>query len=412
MAAALTRRLALALPLTALPAVPRHARAADRPTIRIGVLTDLNGVNSNGTGEGSVTASKLAAEDFMHAHPDITVEVLAADYQSKPDVAQAIARDWFDRQGVDVITNVNNSSAALAIATLARDKDKPVVFTTPASSDLTGKFCSPNHVHWTYDTYALGSCTGKALVAEGGNTWFFIAADYTFGKLLAGDTIRAVTSVGGKVLGQVSHPFPETSDFSTFLLQAQASNAKVIGLANSGENTVNCVKQAAEFGIGRNGQKLAALLLTIPDIHGIGLPTAQGLLLTEAWYWDLNDGTRAFAKRFAPRMSGKMPNMLQAGDYSAVAHTLKAMQAMGVEKAKASGRELISQMKAMPVEDSVYGKGSIRPDGRKLNPMFLFQVKAPEESHYPWDYYRLVRTVAVEDAFRPMDQGGCPLISG
>lgn len=405
----LTRRSALAVSLAA-AAAPR-ARAAGKP-IRIGVLTDLNGPNSNGTGEGSVTATKLAAEDFMRAHPDIVVEVLAADYQSKPDVAQAIARDWIDRQGVDFISNVNNSSAALAVATLVRDKDKAAVFTTPASSELTGKSCSPNHVHWTYDTYALGSCTGKALVAEGGDSWFFIAADYTFGKLLAADTARAVTAVGGKVVGQISHPFPETTDFSTFLLQAQASGAKVIGLANSGENTVNCVKQAAEFGIAARGQKLAALLLTIPDVHGIGLATAQGLLLTEAWYWDLNDDTRAFARRYAPRMGGKMPNMLQAGDYSAITHTLKAMQAMGVERARASGRGLIAQMKAMPVEDPVYGRGSVRADGRKLNPMYLFQVKTPAESRYPWDYYKLVRTVAADDAFRPLQDGGCPLVAG
>lgn len=406
----LTRRSALAVSLAA-AAAPR-VRAAEKPTIRIGVLTDLNGPNSNGTGEGSVTATKLAAEDFMRAHPDIAVEVLAADYQSKPDVAQAIARDWIDRQGVDFISNVNNSSAALAVATLVRDKDRAAVFTTPASSELTGKSCSPNHVHWTYDTYALGSCTGKALVAEGGDSWFFIAADYTFGKLLAADTARAVTAVGGKVVGQVSHPFPETTDFSTFLLQAQASGAKVIGLANSGENTVNCVKQAAEFGIAKRGQKLAALLLTIPDVHGIGLATAQGLLLTEAWYWDLNDDTRAFARRYAPRMGGKMPNMLQAGDYSAITHTLKAMQAMGLDRARASGRALIAQMKAMPVEDTVYGRGAIRADGRKLNPMYLFQVKAPEESRYPWDYYKLVRTVAADDAFRPLHDGGCALVAG
>lgn len=408
---ALTRRTALAASFAAV-AAPRLGRAAERQTIRVGVLTDLNGPNSNGTGEGSVTASRLAAEDFMRAHPDITVEVLSADYQSKPDIAQSIARDWFDRQGVDFISNVNNSSAALAIATLVRDKDKAAVFTTPASSDLTGKACGPNHVQWTYDTYALGSCTGKALVAEGGDTWFFIAADYTFGKLLASDTARAVTSVGGKVIGQVSHPFPETTDFSTFLLQAQASGAKVIGLANSGENTVNCVKQAAEFGIAKRGQKLAALLLTIPDVHGIGLATAQGLLLTEAWYWDMNDDTRAFAKRYAPRMGGKMPNMLQAGDYSAITHTLKAMQAIGLDRARASGRALIAQMKAMPVEDEAYGRGIIRADGRKMNPMYLFQVKAPAESHYPWDYYRLVRTVPAEEAFRPIDQGGCPMVAG
>jgi branched-chain amino acid transport system substrate-binding protein len=407
------RRAALAAASCAAAAIPsRRTRAADRQIIRIGVLTDLSGPNSNGTGEGSIAATRLATEDFMRAHPDIAVEVLSADYQSKPDVAQSIGRDWFDRQGVDFISNVNNSSAALAIATLVREKDKAAVFTTPASSDLTGKACSPNHVHWTYDTYSLGSSTGKALVAEGGDSWFFIAADYTFGKLLAADTARAVTSVGGKILGQVSHPFPETTDFSTFLLQAQASGAKVIGLANSGENTVNCVKQAAEFGIAKRGQKVAALLLTIPDVHGIGLATAQGLLLTEAWYWDLNERTRAFAKRYAPRMNGKMPNMLQAGDYSAITHTLKAMQAMGLTQAKASGKALIAQMKAMPVEDEAYGKGSIRADGRVMNPMYLFQVKAPEESHYPWDYYRLVRTVSAEDAFRPLNEGHCPLVAG
>lgn len=416
MTLALTRRAALALAPAAVvipvAAYPSAGRAAAKQTIRIGVLTDLNGPNANSTGQGSVAATRLAADDFMRAHPDIAVEVLFADYQSKPDIAQSIARDWFDRQGVDFISNVNNSSAALAIATLVRDKDKAAVFTTPASSDLTGKFCSPNHVQWTYDTYSLGSCTGKALVAEGGDTWFFIAADYTFGKLLASDTARAVTSVGGKVIGQVSHPFPETTDFSTFLIQAQASGAKVVGLANSGENTVNCVKQAAEFGIARRGQKLAALLLTIPDVHGIGLETAQGLLLTEAWYWDLDDNSRAFAKRYAPTMGGKMPNMLQAGDYSAITHTLKAMAALGVPAAKASGKALVAQMKKMPVEDAAFGKCTLRADGRLMHPMHLFQVKTPAESRYPWDYYRLVRTISAEDAFRPLDQGGCAMVTG
>lgn len=408
MSTALTRRAALTL-VAGTAALPRVSRAASQP-IRIGVLTDLNGPNSNGTGMGSVTATRMAAEDFMRAHPDLKVEVLYADYQSKPDIAQSIGRDWFDRQGVDFISNVNNSAAALAIATLVRDKDKAAVFTTPASSDLTGKACGPNHVQWTYDTYALGSCTGKALVAEGGDSWFFIAADYTFGKLLASDTARAVNAAGGKVLGQINHPFPDTTDFSTFLVQAQASGAKVIGLANSGENTVNCVKQAAEFGISSHGQKLAALLLTIPDVHGLGLATAKGLLLTEAWYWDLNERSRAFGKRFATRMDGRMPNMLQAGDYSAINHTLKAFAALGVEEARASGRGLIAKMKAMPVEDDIYGKISIRADGRVMNPMHLFQVKSPEESRYPWDYYKLVRTLAPDEAFRPLDQGGCAMV--
>ncbi|HVY15999.1 MAG TPA: ABC transporter substrate-binding protein [Rhodopila sp.] len=406
----ISRRSALAL-ATAAGALPLRAARAAKPTIRIGVLTDLNGPNSNSTGMGSINATRMAAEDFMKAHPDVAVEVLYADYQSKPDIAQSIARDWFDRQGVDFISNVNNSSAALAIATLVREKNKAAVFTAPASSDLTGKSCSPNHVQWTYDTYSLGSCTGKALVAEGGNTWFFIAADYTFGKLLASDTARAVTSVGGKILGQVSHPFPDTTDFSTFLLQAQASGAKVIGLANSGENTVNCVKQAAEFAITAHGQKLAALLLTIPDVHGIGLATAKGLLLTEAWYWDLNDQSRAFGKRFGQRMGdGRMPNMIQAGDYSAINHALKAFAALGVEQAKASGQAMIAKMKEMPVEDDIFGKVSIRSDGRLMNPMHLFQVKSPEESKHPWDYYKLVRTLAPEDAFRPLDQGACPMV--
>ncbi|MBN9563359.1 MAG: ABC transporter substrate-binding protein [Alphaproteobacteria bacterium] len=383
---------------------------AEAKTIRIGILTDLNGPNANGTGEGSVNATKMAAEDFVRAHPGWTVDVMVADYQSKADIAQGIAREWFDRQGVDVITNVNNSAAALAIANLVREKDKAAVFTAPASSDLTGKACGPNHVQWTYDTWSLGNCTGTALVAEGGTTWFFIAADYTFGKLLASDTSRAVVAAGGKVLGTIMHPFPETTDFSTFLVEAKASGAKVIGLANSGDNTVNCVKQAAEFGITRSGTKLAALLLTIPDVHGLGLATAQGLLLTEAWYWDMNDGSRAFAKRYGARMDGKMPNMIQAGDYSAVTHYLKAVAALGADRAKGSGRAVIEQMKAMPVEDSVYGKGSIRADGRKLNPMYLFQVKSPGESRYPWDYYKLVRTIPPDQAFRPMSEGHCPLV--
>jgi branched-chain amino acid transport system substrate-binding protein len=408
MTPALSRRAALGASAATL--VTGRARAQTDQTIRIGVLTDLNGPNSNGTGEGSVAATKMAAEDFMRANPGFTVDVRYADYQSKPDIAQGIARDWIDRQGVDFISNVNNSSAALAIATLVREKNKAAVFTTPASSEIHGKFCGPNHVQWTYDTYALGSCTGKALVREGGDSWFFIAADYTFGKLLAADTARAVTSVGGKVLGQITHPFPDTTDFSTFLVQAQASGAKVIGLANSGENTVNCVKQAAEFGITKGGRKLAALLLTIPDVHGLGLETAQGLLLTEAWYWDLNDQTRAFAKRFAERMKGRMPNMLQAGDYSAITHTLKAMKTLGLAKARADGTALIAQMKAMPVEDEAYGSNVIRPDGRLNNPMYLFQVKSPAESKGPWDYYKVIQKVSAEDALRPLQDGNCPLI--
>jgi branched-chain amino acid transport system substrate-binding protein len=408
MAHVISRRSALSL--GAATTVFSNATRAAKPMIRIGVLTDLNGPNATSTGMGSVTATRMAAEDFMRMHPDITVDVLYADYQSKPDIAQSIARDWFDRQDVDFISNVNNSAAALAIASLVREKNKAAVFTSPASSDLTGKSCGPNHVQWTLDTYALGSCTGKAIVAEGGTTWYFIKADYTFGKLLADDTARAVKSVGGTVLGEVSHPFPDTTDFSSFLLQAQASGAKVIAFANSGENTVNCVKQAAEFGIGAHGQRVAAMELTIPDLHGVGLSTAKGLLLTEAWYWDLDDKSRAFGKRYAARMNSFMPNMLQAGDYSAINHTLKAFAALGLQEAKASGRALIAKMKAIPVEDDIFGKIWIRADGRVMNPMHLFQVKSPEESKYPWDYYKLIRTLSADDVYRALDQGGCPLV--
>jgi branched-chain amino acid transport system substrate-binding protein len=387
-----------------------RSRAAERQVIRIGVLTDLNGPNAAGNGPGSVVGCQLAAEDFMAAHPDVTVEVLQADYQSKADVALTIGREWFDRGGVDVISNVNNSAAALAIATLCREKDKVALFTGPASSDLTGKACSPNHIHWTYDTYALGKCNGGALVARGGDTWFFVGADYTFGHLLADDTARFVKSAGGKVLGSVFTPFPDTTDFSSFLVQAQASGAKVIGLANSGANTTNCVKQAVEFGITRGDVKLSALLMLIPDLHGLGLAAGQGLILSEAFYWDMNDDTRAYGKRFGARMDGWMPCMIQAGDYAATTHYLNVSQAMGIAAAKASGRAAVAAMKATPTTDKLFGPGRIREDGRKLHPMFLFEVKSPAESKYPWDYYRLLQTVPADQAFRPLSEHACPLL--
>ena len=321
-----------------------------------------------------------------------------------------MGRDWFDRQGVDVIVNVQNSAAALAVADMVREKDKVALFTSPASSDLTGKACSPNHIHWTYDTWALGHTTGNALVADGGDSWFFIAADYAFGRALAGDTANFVTKAGGRVLGTVYTPFPETTDFSSFLIQAKASGAKVIGLANSGDNTVNCIKQSQEFGITKSGVRLASLLLTIPDVHATGIATAQGLVLSEAFYWDMNDDTRVWSKRFGARMNGVMPNMIQAGDYSAVTHYLKVVKAMGVAKMRESGRGVIEAMKAMPTDDVVYGNGIIRADGRKIHPMYLFQVKSPGESQYPWDYYKLLKTIPADQAFRPMSEGGCPMI--
>ena len=401
--------LASAVAATTLPLL-RPARAQTNQTIRIGVLTDLNGPNSASNGPGSVVGTKLAAEDFMQAHPDLNVEVLSADYQSKPDIAVSIARDWFDRQGVDIVSNVNNSAAALAIANLVKEKDKVALLTGPASSALTGPACGPNHVHWVYDTWALGHSTGGALVKSGGKSWYFIGADYAFGKQLAGDTAAFVKGAGGTVLGTVYTPFPDTTDFSSFLVQAATSGAQVIGLANSGADTVNCVKQAHEFGLTAKGTKLAALLMMLPDLHGVGLDTAQGLILSEAFYWDMNDATRAYGKRYATRMNGWMPSMIQAGDYSANWHCMKAMAALGIGKAKSSGRTIVQQMKAMPTEDSLFGKGTVRADGRVLHPMYLFQVKSPAESHYAWDYYKLLRTIDAAEAFRPLAAGACPMV--
>jgi len=406
----LTRRAALGAGFAAVGTLgARRARAQAKKTIRIGILTDFIGPNSASTGKGSVAASQLAADDFMATHPDIRVEIRSADYQSKPDVATSIARDWIDRDSVDLISNVNNSAAALAIAGLVKDKNKAALFTAPASSDLTGKACSPNHIHWTYDTWALGHSTGGAMVQAGGDSWFFIAADYAFGRALARDTAGFVTAAGGKVLGTVYTPFPETTDFSSYILRAQASGAKVVGLANSGTNTTDCIKQGAEFGLRKRGIRMAALLMMIPDLHGVGLSPAQGLVLTESFYWDRNDASRAFGKRFGTHMKGWMPSMIQAGDYSAITHYLKTVAAIGLDR-MADGRAVIAAMKATPSDDPLFGKCVIRADGRRLNPMYLFQVKAPEESKYPWDYYKLLRTTPANEAFRPLDQGGCSLV--
>jgi branched-chain amino acid transport system substrate-binding protein len=401
--------LRTSLAAAALAAPLARARAQPAPlTIRIGVLTELSGPNAAGTGQGAIVASHMAAEDFMQKNPGIKVEILEADHQTKPDLASSIARDWLD-SGVDAISNLNNSAVALAVLGLVHDRDRVALCTAPASSDLTGKYCGPNHVHWTYDTWSLANGTGKLLVESGQDSWYFIAADYTFGRLLSGDTSRAVIAAGGKVLGTVYTPFPETTDFSAFLLQAQASGAKVIGLANSGTNTTNCIKQAHEFGLTQHGIQLAALLMTIVDVDALGLPVAQGLALTSSFYWDTNDGTRAFSKRFASRMSGRMPTMLQAGDYSAITHYLKAVTSLGMPRAK-QGHLVVQEMKALPTDDPLFGPGSVRADGRKLNPMFLFQVKTPAESKYPWDYYKLLRTIPADQAFRPMAEGGCPMV--
>ena len=389
--------------------LPRAVRAADKP-IRIGVLTDMTGVYAANTGPGSVLGAQMAVEDFMKAHPSIKAEVVQADLQLKPDVALAIAADWYDNKGVDVVTDVPLSSAAFAIGDLAKQKDKVAIFTGGASADITGPKCGPNHLHWVYDTWSMPHGVVDAAVKEGANTWFFITADYAFGHSLQKDAAGFVTAAGGKVLGEGLAPFPGTTDFSSFLVKAQASGAKAIGLANGGNDTVNCIKQAAEFGIRKGGQKVAGLIFLIHDVHGVGLASAQGVLLTEPFYWNLNAGTREFSKRYAARFNGVVPGSVHAGQYSAVMHYLKAVTAMGVDKATASGRAAIAQMKAMPTDDPLFGKGKVRVDGRVIHDMYLFEVKSPAQSKEPWDYYTLKRTIPADQAFRPLSMGGCPLV--
>jgi branched-chain amino acid transport system substrate-binding protein len=403
----ISRRAALGLGLAAV-ALPTTVRAERNP-IRIGVLTDMAGQNSANTGQGSVVGAQLAAEDFAKVRPDIPVEVVAADLQNKPDVAMGIANKWIDIGGVDVITDVPLSSAALPICDLVQRKDKLAIFNGGASSDLTGKSCGPNHLHWAYDTWSMSHAAVEATMAAGENTWFFITADYAFGHQLQQDAAGFVLAANGKVLGNVMAPF-DAMDFSSFVLQAQASGAKVLGLANGGAATINCIKQATEFGIPQGGQRIVSLIMRIGDVHGLGLSLAKGVFLSEPFYWDLNDGTRAFKARYAAKMGGSAPGSVHAGQYSAVTHYLKAVTAVGYDKAKASGRTVIEAMKAMPTSDAVFGDGMIRKDGRVIHNMYVFEVKAPEQSKEPWDYYMLKRTISASEAFRPINAGGCSLI--
>jgi len=374
--------------------------------IKIGVMNDMSGLYADIAGPGSVWAAKKAVEDFGAAAKGMKVEILAADHQNKPDIGSNIARQWIDVDKVDAIADVPTSSVGLAVNQIIREKNKVHLNTGSATSDLTNKACSPNTVHWAYDTYMLSNGTGKALVKTGGDTWFFLTADYAFGHALERDTEAVVTANGGKVLGKVRTPFPG-QDFSSFLLQAQASKAKVIGLANAGGDTINSIKQAAEFGITKGGQNLAGLLVFITDVHSLGLATAQGLVLTESFYWDLNDGTRAWSKEFAAAHKGRMPSMVQAGVYASVIHYLKALEAL---KSDADGVKVVDQMKKMPTDDKLFGKGSIRVDGRKIHDAYLFEVKKPAESKGPWDYYKLRATIPAAEAFRPLAQSECSLV--
>ena len=373
--------------------------------VKLGVLNDRSGIYADLSGEGSVVAARMAVEDFGAADKGINVEIISADHQNKPDVASTIARQWYDEEGVDVIVDVPTSSAALAVNEITREKGKIFLNSGAASTDLTGAQCAPGTAHWTYDTYALAQGTGKAMVDSGYKNWFFLTADYAFGHSLEANTTAVVEASGGTVVGSVRHPFPGT-DFSSFLLQAQASGADVIGLANAGGDTVNAIKQASEFGITQAGQALAGLLIFITDVHALGLETAQGLVLTEAFYWDLNDDTRAWSERFSAEMGGSKPTMVHAGVYSAVLHYLKGVEATDSKETEA----VMGWMKANPTEDPVFGAGTLRADGRHVHDMYLFQVKTPEESTGDWDYYKLLSTIPAEIAFRPLEDGGCPLV--
>ena len=395
---------------TIVPLHRGHAKSDADATIRIGMLTDMSGPYSDVTGPVGVACARQAMSEFAKINPDIAVEMLVADHQNKPDIAVGLVREWFDRGGVDMILGVDSSAVALACTTLVAEQNKVHLNTGAGTSALTGKACNANTVHWTQDTWNIPHSTATAVVKSGGDSWFFITADYTFGHTAQEDTTKFIQAAGGKVIGSALFPFPETHDFSAFLLKAQASGAKVLGFAAAGSNFINCVKQAREFGVDRT-MTLAALACFITDVLAMGLPIAQGLILTENFYWDFNDRTRAFTQRMRPSLAaGVFPNMDQAGSYSALTHYLKVVKALGAVRAKESGRTTVAAMKRMPTDDDCFGPGSIREDGRKIHPAYLFRVKKPEESRYAGDVYTHLATTPAEEAFRPISQGGCPMI--
>ncbi len=382
------------------------ATAAAAPSLKIGVLTDLTGLYADLTGKGSVEAAKMAVEDSGGKVDDKSVEVVSGDHLNKPDVGSNLVRQWFDVDKVDVVVDVPTSSVALAVNELSAKANKVFLASGTATSDLTGKACTPNTIHWTYDTWALANGTGKAVVKSGGDTWFFLTVDYAFGHALERDTTAVIKANGGKALGSARHPL-NTSDFSSFLLQAQQSKAKVIGLANAGGDARNALKQATEFGLQKGGQRMAGLLMGISDIHALGLPATQGLLMTAPFYWDQNDQTRAWSKRFAQRMNGTMPSYIHAGVYSAVLHYLKAVKEL---HSASDGKAVVAKMKELGTDDPLFGKGTVRADGRKMHPMYLYEAKAPAESKGAWDYQKLLQQIPADEAFRPMSEGDCPLV--
>jgi len=383
------------------------AHAQNPITVKLGVLSDMSSLYADISGPGGIIAAKMAVEDFNPAAHNMKVEIVSADHQNKPDIGANIARQWFDVDHVDAILDVPTSSVALAVNEVIRAKNKVFLVSGAASSDLTGAKCSPNTVHWTYDTWMLAHGTAGAIVKTGGKTWFFVTADYAFGHALERDATAVVLANGGKVLGHVAVPL-NTQDFSSFLLQAQQSKAQIIGLANAGGDTDNSIKQGSEFGITAGGQHFAGLLVFVADVQALGLKIAQGLTLTETWYWDMNDANRAWTKRWQAQRPGKFPTMVVAGVYSATMHYLKAVEAL---HSAADGKAVVAKMKEMPTDDPLFGKGTIRADGRKIHPAYLFEVKTPAESHYPGDYYKLRATIPAEQAFRPLSEDNCPLVN-
>jgi branched-chain amino acid transport system substrate-binding protein len=383
---------------------------AQQVNVKIGVLSDMSSLYSDIAGPGSLVGAKLAIEDFTKANPNVKVELIGGDHQNKADIGSQLANQWYDVDKVDLIIDTPNSGVALAVSQITATKNKVFIVSGAAASDLTGPKCNANTIHWTYDTWMLANGTGTALVKTGGDTWFFLTADYAFGHALERDTMAAVEKAGGKVLGKVRHPL-NTNDFSSFLLQAQTSKAKIIGLANAGGDTINSIKQGAEFGIVKGGQKFAGLLVFVSDVNAMGLQAAQGLTLTETWYWDMNDANRAWTKRWQAERgaAGKFPTMVQAGVYAGITHYLKAVVAL---KSAADGKAVVAKMKEMPTDDALFGKGTIRPDGRKIHDAYLFEVKTPSESKYPGDFYKVRATIPSAEAFRPLKEGNCPLVSG
>lgn len=388
----------LASPWDALADIPGNR-------VKLGVLTDMSGFSSDTTGMGSVVSAQLAAEDFAKELPGTTIEVVHVDHQNKPDIGSAIVRRWIDQDQVNAILDVPFSSVALAVNEVIRNSRAVFIASAPGTTELTGAKCSPNTIHWTYDTWAVANGTARAVTENGGKSWYFLTADYAFGHALEKDASAVIKSMGGQVLGSVRHP-PSASDYSSYLLQAQASKAQIIGFANAAGDTIASVKQATEFGITNSGQRVAAMMMQVTDVNSVGLQDAQGLYLTEPFYWDLDSGTRAYADRFAARMGGRRPTANQAGVYAGALHYLKAVKAARTT----DGLTVAAKMKELPTDDPLFGKGSVRIDGRTLHDMLVFEVKKPEESKGPWDFYKLVKRIPAAEAFRPLDQGGCPLV--